>query len=73
VQRAESLRAERCGVLRSLQSGFYELPVGDPVWEKLVKLGLVVMREPPHPPRQLTSKGARYPTLITTRELSSTL
>ena len=46
--------------LRNLQAGFYERPLDDPVWEKLVKLGLVALRDPPSPAVQLTPAGARY-------------
>lgn len=46
--------------LRNLQSGFYGRPLDDPVWQKLAKLGLIALREPPSPAVQLTPSGARY-------------
>lgn len=47
-------------LLRNLNSGFHEVPHGDPEWERLVAAGLVAMSQPPSPPIRLTALGSRY-------------
>jgi hypothetical protein len=54
------LSVQERAVLRNLQAGFYELPPEHPVWQRLEKLGLVAMRQPPRAPIQLTPLGCQY-------------
>jgi hypothetical protein len=57
-----NLTAEELTALRNLKAGFYEVPPGHPVWQRLQELVLISFEEPPRPPIQLTREGWLYDT-----------
>lgn len=57
-----NLSDEELVALRHLKAGFYEVPPGHPVWQRLKELLLVVIHEPPKPPIQPTREGWLYDT-----------